>query len=173
MKHSPAPRMALLALFAALLLGPCLYSLYAEEPSPDPSQILARLRTLSATLRAQLTEQEQALTTSQDELAKSRAALSRAEQELTELRELSATQLERSTELRKALSEASQGLEIAMQSLTRLTGCWTTYQTNMERTLEAERAARLEAERAALVWKHLGIVGLAGGLAGAVWGLTR
>jgi hypothetical protein len=37
-----------------------------------------------------LTEQEQALTTSQDELAKSREALSRAEQELTELRELSA-----------------------------------------------------------------------------------
>lgn len=96
MKHLPAPRMALLALFVASLLGPCLSSSYAVEPSPDPSQIIARLRTLSATLRTRLTEQEQALTTSQDELAKSREALSRAEQELTELRELSATQLDRS-----------------------------------------------------------------------------
>lgn len=173
MKHLHAPHMALLALFAALLLGPCLSSLYAGEPSPDPSQILARLRTLSATLRAQLTEQEQALTTSQDELVKSRAALSRAEQELTELRELSATQQERSTELLEALSEASQGVEIARQSLTRLTAYWTTYQTNMERTLAEERAARLEAERAALVWKYLGIAGLAGGAVGVLWGLTR
>lgn len=164
MIHSPAPRMALLALFAALLLGPCLSSSYAEDPSQDPSQTIARLRTLSATLRTQLTEQEASLTTSQDELAISRAALSRAEQELTELRELSATQLERSTELREALSEASQGVEIARQSLTRLTDYWTTYQTNMERTLEAERAARLEAERAARVWKYLGIAGLAGGV---------
>lgn len=173
MKHSPAPRMAPLALFAALLLGPCLSSSYAEEQSPDPSQIIARLRTLSATLRTQLTEQEQALTTSSTELAKSRAALSRSEQELTELRELSATQLERSTELREALSEASRGLEIAKQSLTRLTACWTTYQTNMERTLAEERAARLEAERAARAWKYVGAVGLAVGAVGALWGLTR
>lgn len=168
-----APRMALLALFAALSWGPCLSSSYAEEPPQDPSQILARLRTLSATLRTQLTEQEQALTTSRDELAKSRAALSRAELELTELRELSATQVERSTELREALSEASQGLEIARQSLTNLTDYWTTYQTNMQHTLEAERAARLEAERAALVWKYVGIAGLAVGAVGALWGLTR
>ena len=173
MKHLPAPRMALLALFAALLLGPFLSSSYAEEPSPDPSQILARLRTLSATLRARLTEQEDSLTTSQDELAKSRQALSRAEQELTELRELSATQLERSTELQEALSEASQGVEIARQSLMRLTAYWESYQTNVERTLAQERAARLEAERAAMVWKYLGLAGLAGGALGVVWGLTR
>ena len=70
MKNLPAPRMALLALFVALLLGPCLSSLYAGEQPQDPSQILARLRTLSETLRARLTEQEQALTTSKDELAK-------------------------------------------------------------------------------------------------------
>ena len=173
MKHLPAPRMAHLVLFVALLLGPCLSSSYAGEPSPDQSQILARLRTLSATLRARLTEQEDSLTTSQDELAKSRQALSRAEQELTELRELSATQLERSTELQEALSEASQGVEIARQFLTRLTDYWTTYQTNMERTLAEERDARLEAERAAVVWKYVGIAGLAGGAVGVVWGLTR
>jgi ABC-type transporter Mla subunit MlaD len=172
-KHLPAPRMALLALFAALLLGPCLSSSYAGEQPQDPSQILARLRTLSATLRQRLTEQEQALTTSQDELSKSRQALSRAEQELTELRELSATQLERSTELGQALSEASQGVEIARQSLTRLTAYWESYQTNMERTLAEERAARLEAERAAVAWKYVGIAGLASGALGVVWGLTR
>jgi chromosome segregation ATPase len=165
--------MALLALFAALLLGPCLSSLYAEEPRPDPSQILARLRTLSATLRAQLTEQEASLATSRTEQEKSRAALNRAEQELTELRELSATQLERSTELQEALSEASMWFEIARQSLMRLTAYWTNYQTNMQQTLESERAARLEAERAARAWKYAGIAGLAGVVLGVVWGLTR
>lgn len=173
MKHLPAPRMALLALFVALLLGPSLSSSYAGEQPQDPSLILARLRTLSATLRARLTEQEASLTTSQDELAKSRQDLSRAEQELTELRALSATQLERSTELQEALSEASQGVEISRQSLTRLTDYWTTYQTNMQKSLAQERAARLEAERAAVVWKYVGIAGLASGALGVVWGLTR
>lgn len=171
MRHSPAPRMALLALFAALLLGPCLSSLYAEEP--NPSQILARLRTLSATLRTRLAEQEANLTTSRDELARLRRELEQAQTEAASIRALWIEQGKRSTELEQGLQELLSGIEIARQSLTRLTAYWTTYQTNMERTLAEERAARLEAERAARVWKYLGIAGLAGGLAGAVWGLTR
>lgn len=177
MKHLPAPRMALLALFAALLLGPCLSSSYAgepsQEPSPDPSQIIARLRTLSETLRARLTEQEQALTTSQDERDQLQKELEKARTETESLRILWAEQGKRSTELGQALQELSIGIEIARQSLTRLTAYWESYQTNMERTLSQERAARLEAERAAMVWKYLGIAGLAGGAAGALWGLTR
>lgn len=173
MKHSPAPRMALLALFAALLLGPCLSSLYGEEPPQDPSQILARLRTLSATLRVQLTEQEANLTTSRTEQERLQKELDKAKAEAASIKILWIEQGKRSTELGQALQELSSGIEIARQSLTRLTAYWTTYQTNMERTLAEERAARLEAERAALVWKYLGIAGLAGGAAGVLWGLTR
>ena len=173
MKHLHAPRMALLALFVALLLGPCLSSSYAGEQPQDPSQILARLRTLSATLRARLTEQEQALTTSQDERDQLQKELEKARTETESLRILWTEQGKRSTELGQALQELSIGIEIARQSLTRLTAYWTTYQNNMERTLAEERAARLEAERAAVVWKYLGIAGLAGGVLGVVWGLTR
>ena len=173
MKHLPAPRMALLALFAALLLGPCLSSSYAEEPPQDPSQILARLRTLSATLRQRLTEQEQALTTSQDERDQLQKELEKARTETESLRILWTEQGKRSTELGQALQELSIGIEIARQSLTRLTAYWTTYQNNMERTLAEERATRLEAERAARAWKYVGIAGLAGGAVGVLWGLTR
>ena len=173
MKNLFGPRMALLALFAALLLGPCLSSSYAEEPPQDPSQILARLRTLSETLRARLTEQEDSLKTSQDERERLQRELEKARTETESLRILWTEQGKRSTELGQALQELSSGIEIARQSLTRLTDYWTTYQTNMERTLAEERAARLEAERAAVVWKYVGIAGLAGGAVGVVWGLTR
>jgi chromosome segregation ATPase len=165
--------MALLALFVALLLGPCLSSSYAGEQPQDPSQILARLRTLSATLRARLTEQEQALTTSQDERDQLQKELEKARTETESLRILWTEQGKRSTELGQALQELSIGIEIARQSLTRLTDYWESYQTNMERTLSQERADRLEAERAAVVWKYVGIAGLAGGALGVVWGLTR
>lgn len=165
--------MALLALFAALLFGPCLSSSYAEEPSPDPSQIIARLMTLSATLRARLTEQEASLATSQDERERLHRELEKARTEAASIRVLWIEQGKRSTELGQALQELSSGIEIAKQSLTRLNAYWESYQTNMARTMAQERAARLEAERAAVVWKYVGIAGLAGGAAGVVWGLTR
>jgi Skp family chaperone for outer membrane proteins len=99
-----------LLLFAGLWLG-----------SLSASERVDRIKTLSNQLRMQLNNLEKLTTASQQELLALREQLVKAQKEASSIRILWGEALKRSTELEQALQAYRRDLEIARQSLTRLT----------------------------------------------------